>query len=87
LKEGINGRYSVNVRQQGQKEIHEHDPKGRHVPNCRADLVGEYRVTVEPIADAKAKIVLPPRYASEETSSIVVAVQADKNSIALNLVK
>jgi hypothetical protein len=49
--------------------------------------VGEYRVAIEPIADAKVKVVLPKRYASEETSGIAISVQAGKNRIELTLVK
>ena len=49
---------------------------------------GEYRVVIEPIPGEKAKgLALPPRYASAETSGLIITVQMGKQSINLNLVK
>ena len=49
---------------------------------------GEYRVVIESIPGEKAKVLaLPPRYASAETSSLVIRVQTGKQLIHLSLVK
>jgi hypothetical protein len=50
--------------------------------------LGEYRVAIEPIPGEAVKgAALPPRYATEGTSGLMVRVQAGKNLVELNLVK
>jgi hypothetical protein len=48
---------------------------------------GKYRVAIEPIPGETVKGALPARFTSEETSGIVVMVEAGKSFVDLNLVK
>ena len=50
---------------------------------------GEYKVAIEPIPgeSAKGAVTLPPRYASDAGSGLVIRVAAGKQQVDLNLVK